>query len=534
MSGTNDTASPAVEEPDEGEPSKGALGRWIGVSLAAIVVVGAGIGILQSDASVNESNTARETTRTAVGALRASVIEGAGQLLEEDIDAESGALLREQAFVARQAGNLAELLTSEELRDFVPEGGDLPGARTREALRELSFDSERLALRQAALAETRVTWNDRSTQYTTVIAVLAVALFLVGFSLVLGGRRRVVFYALGVGVALVSIGLTAYILLLPIPETPDEAVAATARGTVASDQGKQDRAVGLFDDAIEIDGDYSEPYSRRAIARVLADNPDLRETGALTGDFANLTKADADARRGFELSGDRDLLALAFAAIIGLYAGEYEGSVRAATEAITLNGQIPDFRFAKSAAEVGLGDADAAIDSLDAALDLLSGSDPSERTRELVAEYLTYLEQVVDRTPERAELVSRIEERIIGIETAFSLDREVAGQPPDRGSVEVEGLRYADGRFRLRVQWDDLPPGTALTLIGFERPAPDSGWVQPPELAEFRTAGGSGQEVGGAPIERACTPIELRVDVYLDGAFSESFTGPGGEATCPE
>jgi tetratricopeptide (TPR) repeat protein len=532
MSDSNDTAGPAAQEPDEGDPSRGPLGRWIGVSLAAIAVVGAGIGILQTDASVNESNTARETTRTAVGALRASVIERGGQLLEEDIDAESGAVLREQAFVARQAGDLAEPLTFDELRGIVPEGGDLPGARTREALRELSFDSERLALRQASLAETRVTWNDRSTQYTTAIAVLAVALFLVGFSLVLGGSRRVVFYALGVMVALVTIGVTAYIRLLPVPETPDEAVAATARGTVASDQGNQERAVALLSDAIEIDGDYSEPYSRRAIARVLADNPDLRETGALTGDVANLEKAGFDARRGFELSGGRDLLVLAASAIIRLYVGEYEGSVRAATEAIAINGQIPDFFFAKSAAEVGLGDGDAAIDSLDGALDLLSGSDPSERTRGLAAEYLTYLEQVVHRTPERAELVSRIEERIIGIETAFSLDREVADQVPDRGSVEVEGLRYEDGRFRLRVQWDDLPSDTALTLIGFERPAPDSGWVQPRELAQFRTAGGSGQEVGAVPIERACTPVELRVDVYLDGAFSESFTGSGGRPTC--
>ena len=82
--------------------------------------------------------------------------------------------------------------------------------------------------------------------------------------------------------------------------------------------------------------------------------------------------------------------------------GEYEGPIRAAIEAIAINDQIPDYLFAKSAAEVGLGDEDAATASLDGALDLLSGSDPSERTRGLVAEYLTYLEQVVHSTPERA------------------------------------------------------------------------------------------------------------------------------------
>lgn len=532
MSETNDRAGPTAEKPDGEGSSRGPLGRWIGVSLAAIAVVGAVIGILQTDASVNEANTARETTRTAVSALRAGVIEGASELLEEDIDAEFGALLREQAFVARQAGNAAEPLTTDQLRGIVPEGGDLPGVRTRQALRELSFESERLALRQAALSETRVTWNDRSTQYTTAIAVLAVALFLVGFSLVLGGRRRVTFYVLGLVVAVTVVGATIYIRQLPVPETPDEAVAATARGTVASDQGSNNRAVELFGEAIAIDDDYGEPYSRRAIARVLADNPDLRATGALTGEIPTLEQAAADARRGFELGGERDLLALAFATIVNLYVGEYEKSAERASEAIAINGQIPEFRFARSAAEVGLGDADAAEASLEGALELLSGSDPSERTRGLVAEYLTYLEQVAELTPERADLVGEIEERIIGIETSFNLDRELSGRPPDRGSVEVEGLRYEDGRFQLGVNWNDVPPGTALTLIGFERPAPEKGWVQPSELALFREIASSGAETGRVPIKRACTPVELRVDVYLDGAFIESFTGPGGEATC--
>ncbi|MFA9400841.1 MAG: hypothetical protein ACERKT_06990, partial [Acidobacteriota bacterium] len=76
------------------------------------------------------------------------------------------------------------------------------------------------------------------------------------------------------------------------------------------------------------------------------------------------------------------------------------------------------------------------------------------------------------------------------------------------------------------------PAGTALTLIGFERPARDSGWVQPRELALFRTVGGSGGKAAQVPVEHRCKPVEVRVDAYLDGAFVESFTGPGGAATC--
>jgi hypothetical protein len=172
------------------------------------------------------------------------------------------------------------------------------------------------------------------------------------------------------------------------------------------------------------------------------------------------------------------------------------------------------------------------VAALDAARDLISGSDPSERTRGLVAEYLTYLESVAHRAPERADLVAQLEQRIIGTETGFVLDREVSRSLPGQGSVDITGLRYENGRFRLRVTWEDLPPGTALTLIGFERPAPGNGWVQPRDLALFRTAGGDGTEVGSVRIERACTPVEVRVDVYLDGAFDKTVTGPGGTATC--
>ena len=118
------------------------------------------------------------------------------------------------------------------------------------------------------------------------------------------------------------------------------------------------------------------------------------------------------------------------------------------------------------------------------------------------------------------------------METGFVLDREMSGGRPDRGSVSVEGLRYEEGRIKLKAIWEDLPPGRALTLVAFERPAPDSRWVQPANLALFRTVSGSGEKAGSVPIERSCTPFEIRVDAYRDGGLIERFTGPGGPATC--
>jgi len=532
MSGVDDKAGPVKAGAEEDDEGKGTLGRWIAISLAAIAFLGAGIAILQTGASVNESNTARETTRTAVGALRAGVIERAATLLEQDIEAERGSLKRERTFLSRQFGNIAQPLSFAQLEFVIPRGGDLPGAHTSRELRRLSFESEQLSLSQSALAETRVTWNDRSTQYTTAIAVLAFALFLVGFSLVLRGSRRIVFYVFGLLTALLVLGAAVYIHQLPIPETSKEAIAATARGTVASDRGEQKRAMDLLDEAIRIAGDYGEPYTRRAIARALGANPDFRRTGAIVGSDVALKESTDDARRALELEGGRDSLALSFLATVALYAGDYGQAVRSADAAIAINGEIPDIRLSKSAAEVGLGDAEAADGALDAARELISGSDPSQRTRSLIASYLTELEQVVYRTPASAGLAERIERRVVGLETSFTLDRKLSGTAPDRGSLGVDGLRYRGGSFRFRVNWQDLPADTALTLIGFERPATGSAWVQPRELALFRTIGGSGQQAAQVPIERACTPVEVRVDAYLDGARVDSFTGPGGTATC--
>lgn len=510
-------------------------GRWIAISLAVIVVCGGALAIFQTDAGVNESNTARETTRTAVAALRAGVLEQAGQELERDIEAEGGAFRRRQGSVVRRAeddGASAAPLTIDQLRGSIEPGSDLPRARTEEEVRELTFDAQRLRLTQAALAETRVTWNDRSTQYTTAIAMLAVALFLVGFSVVLQGPRRTLFYILGVAFALFVFGWAGYIYSLPIPTTSDEAIAATARGAVEAGEGRQADAIAAYTEAIEIDGDYEAPYSGRAISAFLRANPDFRMTGAVTGAGSALEEAIADSRRALELGGGRDFLSLTLLSLLSLYAGEYDDAVAVAEEAIAINSQVPDIRLVQSAAEVGRGDAAAARAVLVEALALLSGSDPSERTRGIAAQYVTYLEQVIAASPERTSLARELERRIIEIETGFNLDRPESGGLPGRGSATVQGLRYADGELKLRLRWQNLPPDTALTAIGFERPTPGGAWVQPRDLALFRTVSGSGEQAISVPLDRACTPTRVRVDVYLGGAPAGSFTGPGGPATC--
>ncbi|MCB0874037.1 MAG: tetratricopeptide repeat protein [Thermoleophilia bacterium] len=534
MTDTGDTTPEASDTRGEGARDR-IPGRWIAITLAVIVVVGAGLGVLQTDAGVNESNTARETTRTAEAALRAGLLDSAARQLERDIRAESAAVLERQETVVRlaaAAGASAPRLSLDRLGGGSGADGGLPRARTARAARALKLDAERLRLTQGALAETRVTWNDRSTQYTTAISMLAVSLFLVGFSVALRGARRTLFYVLGVTFGLLVVGWAIHIRGLGVPQTADAAIAATAQGIVDSGEGRQAPAIAALTNAIEIDPDFAAPYSRRAAARFLQANPGYQQTGAVTGSDAALGEAVDDAERALELDGDRDFLAHSLIALLELHSADYGAAVAAADRAIAINPDVPDVRLLRSAALVGSGDPAAARASAVDARDLLSGSDPSERTRQLAAEYLTALEMVISDSPEHAGAARDLTLEMVRLETAFTGGREVSGTVPARGTATVDGLRYAGGRLRLRLRWSNLPPGTALTAIGFERPTTGGPWVQPPDLALFRTASASGQAQITVPLDRVCTPTRVRVDVFLDGAPAGSSTGPGGVPTC--
>ena len=517
----------ATDPPDGGDEDSGdRLSRWIPVTLAAIVLFGAALAIFQTRASTNESNTARETTRAAVGSLRGGVDENAAMRLEEDIAAERNSLVLRRPFASLSE---PEAVTSSAL------------ARARAAVRveraeqeidKLSFNAERDSLKQAALAETRVTWNDRSTQYTTVIAVLAVALFLVGFSLAVKGRRRAAFYGLGLAVALLVVVWAAWIFSLSIPETSDEAIAATARGSVAVNGERYAQALAEYDRAVESDGDYAPAYTGRATARILADNPDLQRTGAVTGGSEEAAVAVADLRQALEVGADSDLLTFGILSLAAFYAGEYDRSVEAADEALVINDQVPDIWLLRSAAEVGRGDVAEARSSFLSGTQLLADAEPSRRTRDLVATYITYLEWLIANEPAVAEDAARLERQVVARETEFTLGREVSRTPPARGTVSIEGLRYRDGKLQMQIVWRDMPADTVLTALEFERPLRGGAWAQPPGAALFVTVSGSGRRVIAAPIERSCTPTEVRLDVYLNGAFAESATGPGDAPTC--
>ena len=161
-----------------------------------------------------------------------------------------------------------------------------------------------------------------------MIAVLAAALFLVGFGLVVEGSIRRSSYALGVAVGTFAAAWAVWIYLLPIPSTPDAAIDAAARGAVLSADGKYLAALAQYDRALGADDGYAAAYTGRARARLLAANPDYLATRAFTDPTGHAVAAAVlDAQRALELGGHRDLLTVGILALTGFYRGDYEQAV---------------------------------------------------------------------------------------------------------------------------------------------------------------------------------------------------------------
>jgi len=489
--------------------------KWkIAVSLAALVVLGGGLAILQKGASVNESNSARETTRVAVRAMSAHVAVATLLGVKSELDGEREFLSFQDPLTTRP-------------RERAAAQRALPGTRDPEAVARLRLDAERAALKQQALTATRIAWNDRSTQYTTVIAVLAAALFLVGFGLVVEGSLRRVSYLTGLAVAAFAAGWAVWIHQLPIPSTPDAALDAAARGAVLTGDGHYEAARAAYGRAIAIDGDYAAAFTGRSRAGLLAANPDYQRSRAYTDADGRASAAAArDAERALALDGRRDLMSFALVAIQAFYRGDYEKTVEATDDALAINPRVPDLRLLRGAARVALGQPaeDASVAKV---LDPLSAAGASRRVRLLASSSLSYLAWVAWSEPPRAPAANRLAGRVVRSETALTLGRSPTGSRAATGTVRVGGLRFADGRLRLVLRWHDLPVSTALSAVGYERPLTRGAWAQPAELALFADVAGTGSRRISIPLDRACKPGRVRVDVFLDGAQALSRTGPG-------
>ena len=90
-----------------------------------------------------------------------------------------------------------------------PDGPDLDPTFPSRLLANRTRDAVRMEALQDAANEVGEAWSGQSTTYTAMLAILAVALYLLGFSLTIGVRRaKQLFAVVGVALVLVAGGWT--------------------------------------------------------------------------------------------------------------------------------------------------------------------------------------------------------------------------------------------------------------------------------------------------------------------------------------
>ncbi|MCD9625698.1 hypothetical protein [Rhabdothermincola salaria] len=537
-----DPTDSAAQEPEVHDRTEARYRRGVGITLAVLALLGGWIAVLATDAGTNESRTTRQATRLASESQTAAVVD---QGVKAGIDQTEAEM---KVFASRPGFRLPEIAAEEGAITLDPDAEQgrveeatavVERALTGDAVRatEISEEARALALEHKQLVAERITWNNRASQYETVLTTLAVAIFLVGFTMVVSRGLRPPFVVPGMILAVFCFGWAIQIYLKPIPDVAPEAITSSATGQVALDEGRATDAVAAFADAVTADDGYQIAHRGLGLSTLVEANPDLLRTFAITDNDPDLLRTTAaQLEVALREGGDEDPTTVATAALATLVGADWARTAELLELAIGENQRTPGLALTRSAVAIAEGDAATAEEWLRRALEFMAPLAGSDVDRALAAQYLTALEWVEDRAPEQTDLVEEFRARSMRFvaearaDQTPGVDLAPAGTPPPDASVTIETLAFADDRTTVELDIAGVGDDDQVIIAIYERPAPGASWIQPSELFYV------GLPTDGQGITlstpRACAPVEYRVDLYVDGVSAATATAPGTTATC--
>jgi tetratricopeptide (TPR) repeat protein len=523
-------SGPDLDDVDEDAPT---FKRRIAIAVVMVTFFGAVIAYFHAVESNKEDVAARAAEIDAIQGMGAQV-DASSQFVGEMRIASSAAVERQrQAIAATLVAGLSDDPddpNAAAVQRFAAQvaayaaltGIDVNEQETFNDTRAGLFEApDEARLRQTVNADRANAHGDKADSYVAVITVLAVALFLLGLSLTVGGRGRYVLAAPGVALAVGCVAFAGLIFLRSTVEVSDRAVSLTAQGGRLHDAGDLEAAIDSYDEAIEDSPDFAAAFARRAASEFDAGSEQQGQTvfRSITSPEA-LERALADAERALELGGDADLLTITAAGFFSFLDGDFERSIDLTTQAVEQNDGLAQIWFNLGVAQLGAGEDDEAEDSYREGLRTLDDvADAGTRSAILAGARtdLSILRDIVD-----ADDLDDVEDDIEAVEAELA-DFEVAefqcvleeGEPAvpcpeiDAGAVTLGEATFGrSGPFTEVVfDIDGLDPGQRVGVAWY-----------------FRTD-------DSAPFEQAGLPFEGGV-VLADGRVFSS-TLPSLDVQCP-
>jgi hypothetical protein len=571
-----------VSLPDFNLPSADDLvdsfARRIAVAIAVATFLAAIVGFLQHQASTENGAAALRAQRYAIEATGALVlsqerarvaVDAWATSLEQRVQAANLSQVLMYApepekarLEVRRLGWISLAERTEQLsgiRRDSPDGPDLDPTFPSRLLVSSSREAIRLEALQDAANEVGGLWSNQATAYTAVLAILAVALYLLGFSLTISVRRAKRLFAVA-GVVLIAVaGTWTGTQVASSPRaSADEAAAAYADGTVALrtafDQSGLETAVRELTRAIELRPSFARAYLARSSARFRLGSPQQEGFLSVISDEALAASSD-DLARAYELGLDDTALLgdLGFQRFLqGLKGGDaarLAESIDFSTRAIARRGDdpVPYFNLGVALLAADRNDeARAAYANgimraiyVDVAAGTLREAPYTEMT--YVAGALTDLGILAAKRTDLQALVDELRSTIVG-----AVARRAVGAAGTTGAAVTVGRLAADV-FPSLVQWrgdvanlDDA--AGKLSVLWSRKDPGGADWAVLPEVSSLDvtptenvdTSRGTHFGISryiGATVPPRCLPEgTYRVELFVDGrlaGMSEATTTSG-------
>src|SRR3954468_110459 len=455
---------PEVEIDDENDPFK----RRIAYLVVAITLFGTIVAVMENRAGNKEEVAARDAQRLAISGLGTRVSTDVKNHFEESVYTQSKVVQREAVNSQRnqRTPDAQRKADAARLTDVRAELAPLSPLLSDNAYNDdssQSFDQRLTAdentvpddarLRQTALVTVQNAYGTKAGGYVAIITVLAVALFLAGLSLTVGGTFRLLLVVPSLIIAGWCVVWTASIARRPVHRTSDAAIKlvvegnrvrdrAFAAGTDADIKAGLKAAVKVYDKAIEAGPFFGPAYFQRADARFAAESPQDLSAGFLSVTSPAALKAvidDEETALKYDNGNDIEIIdSLGFNYLLD---NQPNRAVAFSNEVLDRNDKIPRVWFNLAVAEVEAGDEKGADADYTRGFALTAqDTDASERAQ-LYSGARSDLEQVARIRTDRQKLVQKYEDKITAAQVKVDVKDAPASAPSDArvvGDIDIK------------------------------------------------------------------------------------------------
>jgi hypothetical protein len=377
-------------------------------------------------------------------------------------------------------------------------------------------------------------WSAKAANYTAILAVMAVTLYLVGFAITVRGRVRVVFLA-SAGTLFLAGSVWTTIAALTPPEKPSGGSGKYfAEGLILLQRaaaGEEDAypvAEYRLSEAISAYPGLAEAWLERASATYFGASPEVGSLASVTSTEA-LRRATADLRQARVLGLNsvgllNNLSANVFH--LGLQLNRWDllkESVEIGRQAVDIAPTFPLVRFNLAAYLLAVGHVDEALSEYRKSATL------AREDEFQVAAALSVLDEVVRYRPALSDRSEAIRELIVS--TAFpSASTSAGGTPTVEGTTAfaradglvVAGMRFANfdpSRDVFSIQWYFEDPAQAGEFV-----IPEISGPVVPTLADDGTYFQQTRYLTETFPARCPRAGRYRAEIYLNGILADEVT----------